>query len=151
MNTRTTFAAVVVLAMGAASARAVVIEQEVTPLFVKQHPNVIAIKLERRDDGLVHVKVTCRPAKPRYLVGHFTLRKGSTVFGESSFASFTRGETAYSVSLLPEYLADSALEISERSFASHAGQDVPLPGGTDYIIRLEQFAPSDLVPGRERK
>src|SRR5580704_7189351 len=110
-------AAVAIFVLSATNAPALVVEQQVTPQFIKEHPNLIAIRVERRDDGLVDFRVTFRPPQPRYLVAKLTLRKGSTLISENSFPSFTKGETTYFLAVLPEHLSDSSLEISARSFA----------------------------------
>lgn len=125
-------------------ASAVVVEQQVTPAYVKENPKAFSIKAKKRDDGLIQFTVTRHLARPQYFVASLAVREGSELVAESNSPSFVRNDSAtYYVAVLPKHLPESTFELSERSFAEDHGRDLPLPGGVDYKIRLKDFAPEE--------
>ncbi|MBV9124497.1 MAG: hypothetical protein JO112_14155 [Planctomycetes bacterium] len=141
MKTLGFFAGILILFLLATRAPAVVVQVDVTPAYLKEHPKTFSIKVEKKD-GMLQFTIIRHLSRPQYLVASLTVRQGAALVAESHFPSFAREEAAkYYFSLAPEYLADSAFELAERSFqpADGHGQEVPLPGGIDYEIRLKEF------------
>ena len=128
------------------SAHALTVEQHVTSDYLKQHPNQFKITAEQREDGLIHFKIIFSLSEPRYLVSHFTARNAGGILAQSHSPLFARERTAtFYVDLSKECLEDSQFTLSEHSFTTiRDGEDtpVPIPGGTEYIIRLKDFAPA---------
>jgi len=123
-------------------AQALTVEQQVTPQFVKDHPDRFKIAVEQRE-GMMHFKIVYTLREPRYLVSHFTARNETGVLAESHCPLFAREHSAtFYVDLSKECLANSRFTLSEHFFSSDNGQDVPIPGGTEYIVRLKDFAPA---------
>jgi len=136
-------AGIIALAL-AGEASAVVVEQPVTLAFLKEHPKAFSIKAANQDDGLIRFTITRHLSQPRYLVASFSVRRGPSVVAKSHFPSFAREESAiYHLVVSPKHLAGSEFQLSERSFSSAGGNPIPLPGGTDYKIKLEDFAPRE--------
>jgi hypothetical protein len=134
------FALLTIASMLTARASAVVIEVPVTPASVKEVGSRFSITAENRDDGLIHFTITYRLIAPQYLVAHVEVRDGKTLIVTSDTPSFVREKSAtYYVAVSPKHLADSKFDLAERSFGDSAGTPVPMPGGTDYQIRLAEF------------
>jgi hypothetical protein len=133
-------------------ASAVVVEQQVTPAYVKENPKEFSIKVKKRDDGLIQFTVTRQLSRPQYFVASLAVREGSTLLSESNSPSFIRNDSAtYYFAVLPKHLPESTFELSERSFGGDAGQEIPFPGGTDYKIRLKDFAPEGVLKESPRR
>jgi hypothetical protein len=122
---------------------ALTIEQKVTQQYLEQHPNQFKITAEQRDDSLIHFKIIFNLKEPRYLVSHFTARNAMGILAQSHCPLFAREHSAtFYVDVSKECLADSQFTLSEHSFTTTEGQDVAMPGGTEYVIRLKDFAPA---------
>lgn len=125
-----------------ASAIGVVIEVPVTPAYLKQEPKSFSIRAESKPDGLVHFTITRPVSSERYVVAELTVRKDSDVVCQSSIPAYVRERSAtYYVAIAPQYLPDSTFELSDRTFGGTISNPIPLPGGTDYLIHLKDFAP----------
>ena len=133
-------ALVITISLFADRASAAVRQESVTPATVKEKASKFSIKAERREDGLIHLKITYRLPRPQYLVAHFELRDYETTLLKTDTANFVReASSTYSVALLPKYLADSKFELSENAFGESGRDPVALPGGTIFQIDLEAF------------
>ena len=125
------------------AAVAVVVQVRVTRASIKQDPKAFSIEAEARPDGLVHFTITRGMPAERYVVAELTIRNGPTLIARSSVPAFVRERSAtYYVSIAPDYLADSTLELSDRTFSDNKPNPLPLPGGTDFVISLKDFAPA---------
>ena len=134
--------AVVAFTLSCSVAEALTVEQQVTPQYVKENPDRFKITLEQRD-GLMHFTIVYSLREPRYLVSHLVVRNESGVLAESHTPLFAREHSAtFYVVLSKECLANSRFTISENSFATNDGQDIPVPGGTEYAFALKDFVPA---------
>jgi hypothetical protein len=125
------------------AARALTVEQQVTPQYVKEHPDRFKITVEQRE-GMMHFTIVYSLREPRYLVSHFTARNDSGILAESHTPLFARERSAtFYVVLSKDCLANSRFTLSEHSFATSEGQDIPIPGGTEYVFALKDFAPTN--------
>lgn len=122
--------------------RAVVVEVQVSPQYMKQAPGTFTIDAKQGPEGLIHFTITHSLREDRYIVATLTVRNERKVVAQFHVPSFVRERTITCyASLDPDYLAHSSLEIAERTFAaSDKTHLVPLPGGIDYQIRLQDFA-----------
>ena len=131
---------VIAFAVLSSGARALTVEQQVTPQYVREHPDRFKITVEQRE-GMMHFTIVYNLREPRYLVSHFTARNDSGILAESHTPVFARERSAtFYVVLSKECLANSRFTLSEHSFATNEGQDIPIPGGTEYLIALNDFA-----------
>lgn len=121
----------------------VVIEVRVTPASIKEESKGFSVRSEARPDGLVHFTITRRMPAERYVVAELTVRNGPDIVARSSVPAFVREHSAtYYIAISPDYIANSTLELSDRTFGTHNGEPIPLPGGTDFLIALKDFAPT---------
>jgi hypothetical protein len=141
-------AAILVVAAVSTTALAVVVKTEWTPEFVKQNPGAFSVTSEMRSDGLVHFKViqTHKLAGARWVVASLVVRKGDTRVAESHFPAVVREESVtYYFAISPDYMADSAFELSENGLGEVAGDagrhPLPMPGGAINVFHLKDFAP----------
>ena len=133
-------ALVVTISLFADRAFALVRQEWVTPETVKEKGSKFSIKTERREDGLIHFRVTYRLPRPQYLVAHFELHDHKTTLLKTDTPSFVREASAtYNVALSPKRLADSKFELSENAFSESGRNPVAEPGGTIFQIDLEGF------------
>ncbi len=133
-------ALVITISLFADRASAVVRQESVTPATVKEKDSKFYINAQRREDGLIHFKITYRLPRPQYLVAHFELREDEPTLLKTDTPSFVREASAtYNVALLPKHLVDSKFEISENAFGESGRNPVALPGGTIFQIDLEAF------------
>ena len=141
------FAILFALAFFCPAVRALTVEQQVTPQYVKEHPGAFKISAERRDDGLIHFTVIYNLPGPRYLVSRVSVRANSRLLAQSHTPLYAKGRSAtFYCELSTECLEDSTFTLSEHFFTTTDGEDVAMPGGTEYIIHLTEFAP----PGEHR-
>ena len=128
------------LTLFCSTAKALTVEQQVTPQYVKEQPDRFKITLEKRE-GMMHFTIVYKLHEPRYLVSHLVVRNDSSILAESHTPLFARERSAtFYVVLSKECLASSRFMISENSFASSNGEDIPMPGGTEYVFHLKDFA-----------
>ena len=142
--------ALVVVVGVSRDARAVVTEVPVTTAYLKDDKS-FAIEATTADDGLIHFKVTHHLTRPAYVVTRFTAQEEGALVTEklieTSSASVVRETSVtHHVAVAPKLLPTAWLELAERDFVESSGDAVPLPGGTDYTIRLADFAPQETEP-----
>jgi hypothetical protein len=131
-------ALVITISLVADRASAALRQVSVTPATVKEKGGKFSIIAERREDGLIHFRITYRLPRPQYLVAHFELRDDETTLLKTDTPSFVREASAtYNVALSPKHLADSTFELSENAFGESGRDPVALPGGTIFQIDLE--------------
>ncbi|HEV3163319.1 MAG TPA: hypothetical protein VGZ22_04715 [Isosphaeraceae bacterium] len=144
MKVRSLWAGITILVALATRAPAVVIQVPVTAAYLKENPDEITVKVEKRDDGLLHYTITRHLKEERYLVAHFTVRSDSKVIAESHCPAYVRQPSAtYFLVVSPEKLGDTHFEISENPFVRSHDQDVAIPGGYIFTFNLKDFAPTD--------
>jgi hypothetical protein len=137
------FAVLVALSL-AGAAGAVVIDKQITPETLREQPKEFTVKVEKRDDGLLHFTITRTVQGPRYYVAHLRVRHNGKTVAESHAPSFVEEpSTTFHASVVPEYVDESDFELAERFFGKSGNQKVPLPGGIDFQIRLRDFASTD--------
>lgn len=128
------------------AALALTIEIPVTPAYLKQDPSAFTIEAKRGKGGLIDVTITRRLDKPAYLIARFVVRnKDGDIVAASHSPGVRQGEAKYYVSLLPEFVAGSEFELDDCPFTQANGQDIPMPGGTHYVLKLKDFIPGDLL------
>src|SRR4051812_48898009 len=127
----------------AASAGAIVVEEAITPAGVRESKE-FSVKVEKKDDGLLHFTIVHKVKAPGYYVSRLTVKHDGKTVAESHTPAFVEEPDAtYYVVVAPEYLAESEFELAERSFANSGKQKVPIPGGIDYRMRLRDFVGTD--------
>jgi hypothetical protein len=132
-----------ILSVSYASVDAAVIEHQVTPKFIREHPKQLSVKVSRDSRGLLEFTVD-REFGDRevYLVVTFKLHRGDALLAETVQPSYVYGGAqSFYFKVSPDCVLDSEIELSERSFAGNGATRAPLPGGADYKIRLEDFLP----------
>ena len=122
-------------------ANAATIEFAVTPQFITDHPKTFSVTATKRQNGLIFIDVVRqRTARASYRVVDLQLRAKSVVIAQVHSSAFASEDSqTYSVELLPEYLAESQLTISESAFGVSGGDKIPLPGGAIYVIKFKDF------------
>jgi hypothetical protein len=134
--------AAIFLAVFARRAAALVVEVPVTAASLKEANSPFTVEALAEPDGLTSFTITYRLKSPEYLVGYVELRDGDRVLLRSSSTAFVREDTAtYYLSVAPGSLSSTAFELSTRSFTA-GDHPVPLPGGTDYQLKLADFKAS---------
>jgi len=142
MKTHLTLAAALVLVVIPAGASALVVEEQVTPAFIKENPDKFSVKATKQDDGRIEFTITRKLNRPVYFVASFQVRTGGKLVAECRHPSFGLEDSeTYYLTVSPDQVAESVFELSENSFASGGGVKTPLPGGIDYVIRLKDFPP----------
>jgi hypothetical protein len=137
---RNVLIAVLVTLGFAAAASAVVVQQHITPESVRENPKEFSVKVEKKDDGLLHFTVVHKVKAPGYYVSRLTVKHDGKTIAESHTPAFVEeSEATYYLVVAPEYAAESEFELSERTFGKSSSQKVPLPGGIDYRMRLRDF------------
>lgn len=150
MNIRLAVSMIAVLVTYTASAFAAVVEQRVTQEFLKEHPKAFSVDVTKQDDGLLRFTIKRYVPKPGYYVANLVVRKGSALVAESHFPSFVREDAAtYHLTISSDYVSGSEFALSERSFVHSKAQDVPLPGGIDYKVRLKDFVSAEIQKDRQ--
>jgi hypothetical protein len=115
-------ASLLILTFVGPSALALTVEQVVTPDYVKEHPNAFKVSAERRDDGLIHFKIIYSLPGPRYLVSHFSLRRGGDLLAKSHTPLYAKERSAtFYCDLSNECLDGSTFTLSEHSFTTVDG------------------------------
>jgi hypothetical protein len=150
MIVRELLAAFMVVVLVSATASAVTIQIEITPDSLKQKgAPAFSVSSEMRKDGLVHFTVIHKLTDPRWLNASLVVQKGDTCVAETHFPAVVREDSiTYYLSVSPDFLADSTLELSEHAIGGVGDrQALPSIGGTDYLFRLKKFAPE--MPRKE--
>src|SRR4051812_18033965 len=108
----------------AAAATAIVVEQPITPAAV-QESKEFSVKVEKKDDGLLHFTIVHKVKAPGYYVSRLTVKHDGKTVAESHTPAFVEEpEATYCVVVSPEYVAESEFELAERTFANSGKQKV---------------------------
>ena len=126
-----------------APARALTIEQEVTPEYVRSHPKEFAVKVAEGKGGLLAFTVTLTLKERRYVVAHLAVRDGKRTLAESDTPAFTRNpENTFHFSIAPELAATSGFCLGVSGISESEGQALPIVGTAIYRFRLSRFLPA---------
>jgi len=132
-----------------APARALTIEVEVTPEYVRSHPKEFAVKVAEEKGGLLAFTVALTLKEPRYVVAHLAVRDAKRTFAESDTPAFTRNpENTFYFSIAPQLVATSGFSLGVSGISESEGQALPIVGTIIYQFRLAQFVPARPPSGR---
>jgi hypothetical protein len=131
---------VLALLLAAIPVAALTVERQVTPQYLKAHPQEFSLKAEMREDGLVHFTLKRTLPGPKYLVARLILKQDGKKIADVSTPSFGRkDENSFYVALSPAQLAEAEYSLSESSLGGPLTDPVPLPSTTVYKFNLKDF------------
>lgn len=133
--------ALLVFALVAANpGAALTVEQQVTPEFLKAHPKELTLKVEKRDDGMLHFALRRTLTQAKYLVSRTVLKQDGKKIADVSTPTYgKKGENSFYVAVSTSQLAEAEYELSESFLAGPANDPVPLPGTVIYKFTLKDF------------
>jgi hypothetical protein len=134
------FAGLVMASLLAGRASAVVVQESVTPAFIKEKNSKFSVTAEKDKAGLIQFTITYRLPRAQWLVAHFELRDGETLLISTDTPNLVREESVtYYVAVAPKQLAGAKFELSENALGEAGGRSVPVPGGAIFQIDLQAF------------
>jgi hypothetical protein len=139
-------------AMLSSTASALTIQLQVTPAYVREHPNEWSVKAAKQESGLIQFTVVRTLSEPRYLVTHLAVQHGGRLIATSDTPLFgKKSDNTFHFSISTEDLAESSFALSEHGLGSTVNgvkADIPVVGGIVYQFRLLDFIPEDVLrPG----
>jgi len=125
------------------SALAMTINEQVTPVYVREHPKEWSVEVTKGEDDLIHFTIKHDVETPKYHVAHLAVYHQGKLIATSDTPSFgkKRGNTFY-FSLSAEDMAGSKFDLSDGDVAGSRDDAIPVPG----LTIVHQFRPSDFVP-----
>jgi hypothetical protein len=128
----------------ATSAFALTTEQEITPDYVREHPDQFSVTAVKGTDGLVDFTITHNVAAPMYHVAHLAVYHSGKLLATSDTPSFgKRRDNRFHFSIAPEDIALSKFSLSDSALDSSG--EVPVPGTVIHQFRLSDFVPKELL------
>ncbi len=125
---------------GSVPGNALTVEQQVTPEYLKAHSKEFALKVEKREDGMLHFTVGRTLTQVKYLVSRTVLKQGGKKLADISTPTFApKGVNRFHVAVSPAHLAEAEYELSESFVAGPETDPVPIPGTIIYQFSLKDF------------
>jgi hypothetical protein len=126
------------------AAFALTIEREITPDYVREHPNQFSVRAAKGNAGLIDFTVTHDVAAPMCHVAHLAIYHGGKLIATSDTPSFgKRHDNRFHFSIAPEDIADSRFSLSDS--ALDRSGEVPVVGTVVHRFRPSDFVPRELL------
>lgn len=129
-----------VVLLSANSGSALTVEQQITPEYLKAHPKEFTLKVEKRDDGMLHFTLGRNLTQQKYLIARLVVKQDGKKLADISTPSYgKKGENRFYLALSPAQLSEAEYELSESFLSGPASDPVPIPGTIIYKISLKDF------------
>lgn len=126
--------------------RALTVDQQVTPAYLREHAKEFSLKVARKENGLLGFTLVRTLAQPKYRVARLVVKRDGETVAESSTPSFARNSSnSFYFSLSARDLAGSEFELGESHFVGPDSNPSALPGTINYRFRLRDFVPDELL------
>jgi hypothetical protein len=126
--------------------RALTVDEQVTPAYLRQHAREFSLKVARQDNGLIGFTLVRTLAQPKYRVARLVVKRDGETVAESTTPAFSRNNTnSFYFSVSARDLAGSEFELGESHFVGPSDSPVPIPGTINYRFRLLDFVPEALL------
>lgn len=125
---------------------------DITPEYVRAHPNEVSVKVSKDHHGLLAFTAVFTFDEPKFIATQLTVQSGDRVLAETYTTALTReSRNTYTIVLAPECLAKSGFTLSTSGAADSDGKVVRKVGGIDYRLRLPEFVSPELLnaPSKE--
>jgi hypothetical protein len=144
MKTTSLLLACIVAATLATTAFALTIEREITPDYVRQHPDEFSVSAAKGKDALIDFTVTHNVATPMYHVAHLTIYHGGKLIATSDTPLFgKKRDNKFHFSIAADDIAESKFSLSDSALDTSG--EVPVPGTVVHQFRLSDFVPKELL------
>jgi hypothetical protein len=127
------------------TACALTINEQVTPAYVRDHPQEWTVKVTSGKDGLIDFTIQHNVATPMYHVAHLAVYHQGKIIATSDTPSYGKkqGNTFY-FSLSAEDMAGYKFDLSDGTLAGSGEDSIPIPGTIIHQFRLLDFVPEQL-------
>ena len=141
-----------IAAILSSTAFALTINEQVTAVYVGEHPKVWSVKAAKKESGLIQFTVVRTLSEPKYLVAHLAVHHAGRLIVTSDTPLFgKRKDSTFYFSISTEDIAESTFELGEHGLGSTVDgvqTDIPVVGGIVYQFRLLDFISEDVLkPG----
>lgn len=122
---------------------ALTFEEDVTPVYVRAHPEEWSVKSEQKEDGLIHFTIIRKLAEPKYLVAQLSVHHAGKLIATSDTPLYGKArDNTFHFALTAEDIATSTFHISESGLSTTTdGQSVPIVGSIIHRFQLKDFLP----------
>ncbi|MEI6074660.1 MAG: hypothetical protein WCS94_03745, partial [Verrucomicrobiota bacterium] len=117
-----------------------VLNQDVTPAYVREHPLEFSVHVEGRTNEIVVYTIVRHTQKVLYIYPRISVWRDRKFVGSTrqpSPSTITNG--MYIISFSAAWSDAVSLTIRESLFADPDANKKPFTGGTDYVLQLEDF------------
>ncbi len=144
MKTTSLLLTCIVAATLATTAFALTTEREITPDYVRQHPDEFSVSAAKGKDGLIDFTITHNVATPMYHVAHLAIHHGGKLIATSDTPSFgKRRNNTFYFSIAADAVSESKFSLSDGALDTSG--EVPVPGTVVHQFRLLDFVPKELL------
>lgn len=130
----------------AGSAFALTIEWEVTPDYVRTHPEEFSVAVKKTKEGLLAFTIRHDVPQPMYHLAHLEIYLQGKLVASSETPLFGRKHAnTFHFTLAPEYLTGAKFSLGDGGFAGVGEDAIPIPGMNIHRFRLVDFVPKELL------
>jgi hypothetical protein len=125
---------------------AITTEHDVTPKYVRSHPDEFSIKVTKGTDGLIEFEIKHDVPRPMYHVANLTIFHNGKLIARSTTPVFGKlRDNTFHFSTAPNHVNESTFELSDGALAGSGEDAVPVPGTRIHRFRLIDFVPKKLL------
>lgn len=143
---RLTILTLSILAMFSKTGFALTTEQEVTPVYVRDHPKEFSVEVTKGKNGLINFTIRHHVATPMYHVAHLAIyHRGKLVATSDTPTYGKKQENTFHFFLSPEDINESKFDLSDSALIGSGENAVAVPGTTTHQFRLFDFVPKEML------
>jgi hypothetical protein len=131
---------------------AMTIEREVTPAYVREHPEEFSVNVVRGKEGLIDFTITHHVSTPMYHVAHLAIRHQGKLIATSDTPLFGRKrDNGFFFSIAPADLSESEFNLSDSAVSGSGETAVPMVGTVIHRFPLLDFVPKEWLKTETEK
>jgi hypothetical protein len=145
MNLRTLILGSLLSLTLAGPAFALTMEEDVTPEYVRTHPEEFSLEVKKTKEGLLAFTLRHDVPQPMYHIAHLEIYLRGKLVASSETPVFGRKHAnTFHFMVAPEYLNEARFSLSDGGLAEADGETLPIPGSNIRHFRLKDFVPQEL-------
>ena len=128
----------------ATTAFALTTEREITPDYVREHPDEFSVSATKGNDCLIDFTITHNVAAPMHHVSHLAISYDGKLIATSDTPSFgKRRDNKFHFSIAADAIADAKFSLGDSALDS--SREVPVPGTVVHQFSAVGFCSQGLA------